>query len=567
MKNGSHTLNDIKPIVGIIGGTSQFGNWFKFFFESQGLKVLIASRKTKLTPIELAKIADIVIVSVPISATLKIIKTIRGYIKKSSLLCDFTSLKELPMREMLKAKCGVTGMHPLFGHLVLNIKNQTIIFCSGRDNKWTKFLKNIFKQNGAKVIFTTPRNHDKKMAIIQALTHFINIAFAQTIQKQDDMHYINSYLTPVFRLQALNIGRVLGANPELYTELEMGNPRFKKVLKDFLEIVVKLSTYIKEKNKNNFIKDFQKSADFIKNFIPIAQIKATEIISLLDQQPIELKKIKNISKFGKNGVAYLGPEGTFSHQAALNIFSSQAKTVACPTISKIFEIVMNEEIALGVVPAENSTEGLVQETLDNLIKYPLNIIGSYTLPIHLCLLGRTDNINDIKIIKSHFQPIAQSRNWLNKNFPTVKLETEPSSVSAILSIIDPSVAFIASEMVAKKYNLKILAKNIEDKKGNATQFYIISKNIKPILSKKLGSQKSFILLSVCDRVGALRDILSCFCDQKLNLLKLHSKISEAEEWKYYFFMEVDSSPDSKKLQSVLKDIKQYCLVVRLLGAT
>lgn len=555
-----------KPIIGIIGGTGPFGNWFKGFFESQGIKVLIAGRKTELTPIELAKTADIVIISVPISATLKTIKAVKDHIKTSSLLCDFTSLKELTMREMLKAKCGVTGIHPLFGPLVPSIKNQIIVFCSGRDNKWAKILKNIFEQGGAKVIFTTPKDHDKKMAIVQALTHFTNIALAQTIQKQNARH-LNSYSTPVFRLQALNIGRILGGSPELYAELEMENQSFKKILTDYLSIATKLSSYVKNGNKDKFVKDFQKSADFIKHFIPVAQTKAVEVISLLDQQPIELKEMKNTAEFGKKGIAYLGPEGTFSHQAALNIFSARAKTTPCPTISKIFAMVMNEEIAFGVVPVENSTEGLIQETLDNLIKYPLNIAGSYTLPIHLCLLARTDNVNNIKIIKSHPQPIAQSRNWLSKNFPTIKLETESSSTGAILSTNDPSVAFIAAKTAAEKYGLKILAENIEDKKTNATQFYIISKNKKSAIIKKLESKKSLILVSVYDRVGVLRDILDCFARQKLNLSKLHSKASEAEGWNYYFFLEVASGYDDKKLQETLKDIKQYCSVVRLLGTT
>lgn len=280
-----------------------------------------------------------------------------------------------------------------------------------------------------------------------------------------------------------------------------------------------------------------------------------------------LKNKKPIIDINKERVAYLGPEGTFSHQAMLNIFPRGKKLFPCSTITKIFEEVLNKKVNLGLVPAENSTEGLVQETLDNLIKYPLLIIGSYHLPIHLCLLGRTTNFKNIKIIKSHSQPIAQSRNWLEKNLPGVKLETESSSTKAILSTTDPAIAFIASKEAAQKYKLKILAEDIEDKKINITQFYLLARKEMPEITKKLKASKTLLLLAAYDRPGVLRDILNHFADRQLNLSKLHSKVSDAKSWSYYFFLEVEKLPADKKLKKALKEIKQYCSIVRILGVT
>lgn len=559
-----------KPVIGIIGGTGRFGGWFRNFFEGRELKVLVASRKTKLTPIELAKKADIVIVSVTIPATVKVIKKIRDHIRKDALLCDFTSIKTLAMKEMMKAKsgCGVTGIHPLFGPLVPSLNKQIIVFCSGRDNHWTKYLEKLFRDNGGAVIYTDPASHDRQMAVIQALTHFVNVTLARAIQKQK-FKLLNVFTSPVFRLQSILSGRVLGGNPELYADIEMENPFFKEVVAVYQKEVEKFALHIKSKNKEKFAKDFREAAAFMDNFIPVAQAKAVEVISLMDRQPIEIKKNPGIIRLenAKGGVAYLGPEGTFSHQAVQNIFPGRINQISCSTITRVFDAVINEEVIFGAVPAENSTEGLIQETMDNLVKYPLRIVGSYNLPIHLYLLARITDGNKIKIIKSHAQPIAQARIWLSKNFPNVKFEIEPSSVKAILSTKDPSVAFIGSRAAAKKYDLKILAENIEDKKNNITQFYVISKKESPDLTKFLGAKKILLLLAVYDRPGVLRDILTEFADRHLNLTKLHSKISEAEGWDYYFFVEVDEPPASERLQEALKKIKQFCSIVRVLGVT
>lgn len=556
------------PVIGIIGGTGRFGGWFRNFFEGQGLEVLVAGRKTKLTPNELAKRADIVVVSVPITATAKIIKEIRDQVRNDALLCDLTSVKTMPLKEMMKTKsrCGVTGIHPLFGPLVPSINKQSVVFCSGRDNHWTKYLKDLFEKNGAEIINTDHKNHDRQMAVTQALTHFINITYARVIQKQK-LKIQNAYTTPVFRLQSILAGRVLGGSADLYSDIELENENFSKVVKDFEKEVSKFASYVLKKDKRSFIRDFEESSNFMKHFIPIAQAKAVEIISLMDRQPVEIKrslgtiKLKNLA--GK--VAFLGPEGTFSHEATRNIFPEKFSLAPAPTISCVFDGVANENAIFGVVPAENSTEGIVQETLDNLIRFPLRVVGSYKLPIHLFLLARTNNLQDIKIIKSHPQPIAQSRNWLSQHFPGIKIEMEQSSTKAILSTKDPRVAFVASRQAAKQYGLKIIAKNIEDKKTNTTQFYVIAKKESPEMNAALKASRTLVILAVYDRPGVLRDILNEFSSRKLNLTKLHSKTSEAEGWDYYFFIELAGLPKDKKIKEALKGAKQFCSIVRVLG--
>ncbi len=559
-----------KPLIGIIGGNGRLGGWFKSFFAGVGLEVLVSGRKTELTPKQLAKKCDIVIICVPIPAVTAVIREIRDEVRPAALLCDLTSLKELPMAEMMKTKsdCGVTGMHPLFGPLVSNLEKQVIVFCSGRDNQWTKYLAKLFKDNGAKLIYSSPADHDRQMAVVQAFTHFINIIFARTIQKQD-FELLNVFSTPVFRLQSVVAGRVLGGNPELYADLEMANPFFAALTEEFLGEAKKIIKQLAKKDRTGFVAGFAETAAAMESFIPIAQAKAVELIALLDRQPVELKKNAGTIKLDnlRGKIAYLGPEGTFSHQAARDVFPGATEEMPCSTITEVFSAVTNDEAIFGIVPAENSTEGVIQETMDNLVRHPLRIVGSYELPVHLYFLARTKDARQIKVVKSHAQPLAQARNWLDQNFPAAKLEVESSTVQAILSSNDPSVAFIGSRIAAEKYHLEILFENIEDKKNNLTQFYIIAKKDSPQLSEKLGADKTLLLLAVYDRPGILRDILNEFAQRNINLTKLHSKATAAEAWDYYFFVELQGLPKDKKIEAALKAIRPFCSIIRILGET
>jgi prephenate dehydratase/prephenate dehydrogenase len=557
-----------KPLIGIIGGTSQFGQWFKFFFENNGCDCLVAGRNTKLTPSKLARQADIVIVSVPIRETVKVIQQVRALVKPGALLCDFTSMKSESLAEMMKTdKIGVLGIHPLFGPLVPSLAGQNIVFCHGRDNHWVNFLKKIFEDRGGKVIHVSAAEHDRQMAMTQALTHFINITFAGVMRKQKTQPY-NDFSTPVFRLQSMLAARILGANPSLYADIEIRNKLFREILKEFLSEAQKISGFVLNKNEEAFENEFKKIASSMENFIPIAQTKLSEVLYLIDKQPVEIKK--DIGRALGSGtraerVACLGPEGTFSHAAAKEIFPHEKKFIFTPTIGKIFKALQGNEAKYGVVPIENSITGIVQETLDSILDYPLKVIGSRTLAIHHQLLGRTKNLTDIKIVRSKIQPLGQCREWLANNLPAATLEPQDSSTKAIMATTDPSIAFIGSKEAAKEYNLNIIASNIEDGKHNETQFYVIAKGDHKALSRKLGASKSLIILAVYDRPGVLRDILSIFADAKLNLTKLHSRRTVVAGWDYYFFLEIDAPPTSENFKRAIRKVKNFCSVVRIFG--
>ncbi len=262
-------------------------------------------------------------------------------------------------------------------------------------------------------------------------------------------------------------------------------------------------------------------------------------------------------------VAYLGPEATFSHIAALNYFGTSAELIPVETIVDIFEEVSSERVSFGVVPIENSIEGVVATTLDAIYEYGLKACGEIYESISHHLMNQTGRIEDIKKIISHPQAIAQCRKWLRKKLPSVPVETVSSTaLAAKWAAVDESVGAIASLVAAKLYHLQIVAKNIEDIKGNSTRFWIIGKTEVP----PTGNDKTSLLFSVADRPGALFDVLKCFAERKINLTKIESRPSKDEPWKYVFFLDCEGHIKDEIIKSCLEEMQNYCLQVIWLGS-
>ena len=197
-----------------------------------------------------------------------------------------------------------------------------------------------------------------------------------------------------------------------------------------------------------------------------------------------------------------------------------------------------------------------------MIEYPISILAEFPLPIHHALISFGTDKSEIKVIKSHPQALGQCRNWLKANFPNTP--TEP--VSSTLAAIDeknPKVGIIAGTLAADKYGLNILQENIGDNPNNQTFFYAISSKQNDVFKKP--KTKAIVLLSVYDRVGVLRDILDVFASQKLNLSRLISIPSGQKAGEYMFLIDVGITKKEQDFEQVLKDLKQYCQHIRVLG--
>jgi len=262
-------------------------------------------------------------------------------------------------------------------------------------------------------------------------------------------------------------------------------------------------------------------------------------------------------------VAFFGPLATFTHLAALRHFGSSASFMPVESIRDVFDAVEAGKAGFGVVPVENSNEGVVSYTLDMFMDYDLKVSAEVMLEISHNLLSKSGDKAKIKKIYSNPQAAAQCRRWLELNLPGVPiLESTSTAKAAELASVDDEAAAIASELAAKIYDLRFFEKNIEDIKHNYTRFLVISKEFPP----KTGRDKTSIMFSIKDRPGALYDILSPFKRAKINLTKIESRPSKRKAWEYIFFVDMEGHIDDKKVRKAVDTMKENCLYVKILGS-
>jgi len=261
-------------------------------------------------------------------------------------------------------------------------------------------------------------------------------------------------------------------------------------------------------------------------------------------------------------IAYLGPEATFSHQAALKRFGSQMSFLSCDTISDVFTEVEKEHADYGVVPIENSIEGAVNHTLDMFMDSDLKICAQVILNISHNLLADYP-LKKIRRIYSNPMVFPQCRRWLQKNMPGVQLIEVPSTTKAsLIASREKNSAAIASSLAAKIYDLKIAAAGIEDSPHNITRFFVIGRTEVPAT----GRDKTSLMFSILDKVGALYDMLSAFRKYGVNLSKIESRPSKKKAWDYYFFLDLQGHRDEPKVRKALSELEEKCKFLKILGS-
>ncbi len=262
-------------------------------------------------------------------------------------------------------------------------------------------------------------------------------------------------------------------------------------------------------------------------------------------------------------VAFFGPVATFTHLAGMRHFGSSVSFHPYSSVRGVFEAVDTGKAEFGIVPIENSTEGIVSHTLDMFMDYDLKIHAEVMLEVAQNLLSKTGDIRKIKKIYSHPQAVAQCRGWLEKNLPDVPvLEAASTSKAAEMASADTKVAAIASELAAKMYDLHFVERHIEDSRRNVTRFLVIAPESPP----RTGKDKTSIMFSVKDRPGALFDILTPFKRAKINLTKIESRPSKRKAWEYIFFVDMEGHVDDKKVIQAIEGMKQDCLFLKVLGS-
>ncbi len=263
-------------------------------------------------------------------------------------------------------------------------------------------------------------------------------------------------------------------------------------------------------------------------------------------------------------IAYLGPSGTFTQAAALKHFGAAVITRPQADIGEVFASVERKSCHYGVVPVENSTEGMVTHTLDNFINSSLKICGELQLPINLHLLVQEGvEQGDITRICAHQQALAQARNWVQQHFPNVELEPVSSNGEAArLASEQRNVAAIAGDLAAEKHGLGRLASNIQDYADNTTRFLIIASEEIPAS----GQDKTSIVVSTRNQPGALFQILSPLQREGISLTRIETRPSRTENWAYVFFIEFEGHHQDAAVKRVIDEVSGQSLYVKVLGS-
>ena len=262
-------------------------------------------------------------------------------------------------------------------------------------------------------------------------------------------------------------------------------------------------------------------------------------------------------------IAYLGPEHTYSHEAARGRFGDSAEFAPEPSIAAVFQAVETERAHYGVVPVENSTEGSVGLTLDLLIDTPAMIVGEILLPIRHALMSRDGDPARVKRILTHQQSLGQCRNYLAANYPRCELEAVASNtLAARRAAEDADCAAICSAAAAPTYGLKIIAENIQDVAHNVTRFLVLGRHP----SGRSGTDKTSLMFALPERAGVLHGALSLFAREKINMTMIQSRPQRQRPWAYLFFVDLEGHREDAQFKRALKALARRALFLKVLGS-
>ena len=261
-------------------------------------------------------------------------------------------------------------------------------------------------------------------------------------------------------------------------------------------------------------------------------------------------------------IAYFGPEATFTHQAAIKKFGASLNYSAQKTIGDVFSEVTKNRADYGVVPVENSTEGVVTHTLDMFVDSELKVVAQIVMRVQQCLMSKCAK-QDIQKLFVHPQSLAQCRAWIQNHLPHVEIiESSSNARSAELAAKTKNSAALGGTLAAQRYGLDVLEADIQDNATNTTRFLVLGRQCSP----PTGRDRTSIMFSIPHQVGALHTSLGIFRRYRLNMTKIESRPSKRKAWEYFFFVDCDGHYEDTRVAKAIADLQNHCTFVKVLGS-
>ncbi|MGV3656034.1 MAG: prephenate dehydratase [Noviherbaspirillum sp.] len=262
-------------------------------------------------------------------------------------------------------------------------------------------------------------------------------------------------------------------------------------------------------------------------------------------------------------VAYLGPAGTFSEQAVYRHFGHAVDTLACASFDEIFRATEAGTADFGVVPVENSTEGVVNRTLDLLLQTSLIISGEVALPVHHSLMTASGGMEGITRVCAHSQALAQCQGWLSQHYPGLERQAVASNGEAArLASEDPATAAIAGEIAGERYRLQVVKAHIQDDPHNRTRFAVIGR----LATSPSGKDQTSLVLSVPNKAGAVHSLLAPLARHGVSMTRFESRPARTGNWEYFFHIDVEGHAEDEKVALALTELKENASFFKLLGS-
>jgi prephenate dehydratase/prephenate dehydrogenase len=556
--------------VAIIGGSGRMGLWYARALRAAGHELTITGRNRQ--KLELAarsagvqgtadneaaiRGADAVLVSAHIEATPALITLAARLARPGALVADLASVKSglvAAYQAVQRADLELASLHPLHGPRVPGLAGVTVLTVPYRLGPRYDELRRFFVAEGANVVVTDAAQHDRDMALLQGLTHFVAIAAGRTLADQPRP----GFETPAHSLLRAAIARIVLQDPALYAAIQLENPHNASARRAFVETARRLAELAERGDAEALKREIGLCARALG--APEQELSDTDaaVRTLAGRRPA----VEAVS------VAVLGPPGTFSDVGLLAYGRLRGERFAplyVRTLPEVFEAVQRGQVAWGLVPVENMIEGTIAVSLDRLFDTGLKIAAELLVPIHQALAAVPGTaLGDVQRVLSITPALSQVQGWLRAHVPRAKIVETTSTAEAIDQVArlryegDAAIGLAAT---AEAAGLEVLARDIEDEQGNVTRFVAIGRDDAP----RTGSDRTSLCVhDVPNKPGVLDHILQVMSRRGLNLSKIESRPTRKQLGAYVFYIDVEGHREDEALRGAIADLQQECSVTVL----